>query len=345
MLKTGRPNGAHQDLTPPGEDGSLPNRRFTTSRLDEIEDVVCNIITPHRLVPTGRDKQVHAEFEHHGLSDLGLFHIRYGRKLSVELLGDHIDNFVTFVMSVTGSGHLRLGREELPLSSKHGLVFRPHVPKTIHYGSDSETLALVIDRAKITDYCMRMLGRDSSGELDFDPSLRLDDAAGLRWLRLIQYAEAEMGDPHSLIHFIPAARKRLEEMLMAGLLLGHRHNFSDALLRPQSAAAPHYVKRAEAFIEYHYSEPISLADIASHVSVSVRSLQNGFQQFRNTTPMAFLRSVRLSRVHGLLRQADPTTAKVTDLALQCGFNHMGEFAAAYKQVYGKHPSDTLLRKG
>ena len=81
---------------------ALPNSRFATSRLDEIEDVVCNIVTPHKLVPTGRGTEAHAEFEHYGQNDLGLFHIRYGRSLSVELLGDHIDNFVTFVMSTSG---------------------------------------------------------------------------------------------------------------------------------------------------------------------------------------------------------------------------------------------------
>ena len=322
----------------------MPNSRFATSRLDEIEDVVCNIVTPHKLVPTGRGTQAHAEFEHYGQNDLGLFHIRYGRSLSVELLGDHIDNFVTFVMSTSGKGHLRFGGEELPLSATDGLIFRPDVPKTIHYGSDSETLALVIDRNKITDYCRRLLGWDRAAALDFEPAFRLDDAAGRRWLRLLHYAEAEVSDPNSMVHFMDAARKRLEEMLMTGLLLGHQHNLTDALLKPQSTAAPHYVKHAEDFIEHHFSRPISLADIAAHVRVSVRSLQNGFQHFRNTTPMAFLRSVRLSRVHARLREADPTTTKVTEIAVQCGFNHMGQFAAAYKQAFGIHPSETLLKK-
>lgn len=344
MLKQGPLNGAAQTVWELREETPPKPCRLTTSRLDEIEDVVCNIITPHRLLPAGRGFEVDAQFEHHRLSDLSLFHIRYGRELAVEMLESHIDQFVTFVMSVTGRGHLRLGQHELPISSTQGLIFRPDLPKKLHYGADSETLALIIDREKITDFCMKILGRDPDGGLDFDPSVRLEDAVGQRWMRLVRYVEAEISNPNSLVHSVPAVRKQLEQMLMTGLLFGPRHNLSEALLQPQSAAAPHYVKRAEAFIEHHFAEPISLADIASHVSVSVRSLQNGFHHFRNTTPMAFLRSVRLKYVRSRLMEADPTVSTVTEIAMECGFNHMGEFAAAYKQAYGVHPSDTLLRK-
>jgi transcriptional regulator GlxA family with amidase domain len=131
--------------------------------------------------------------------------------------------------------------------------------------------------------------------------------------------------------------------MMTGLLLGHRHNFSDALIRPQSAAAPFYVKRAEAFIEANFSEPISLADIAAHAAISARSLQNGFRVFRDMTPMQFVRTMRLKNAHTNLLTADPTTTTTTDIAMRAGFSHMGEFAALYKKAYGVSPSHTLWR--
>ena len=132
-------------------------------------------------------------------------------------------------------------------------------------------------------------------------------------------------------------------MVLTRLLYGQKHNYSEALLQPQSAAVPFYVKRAEAFIEAHFAEPLSLADIAAQVGVSARSLQNGFQSFRNTTPMAFLRSVRLQKAHMALIAADPSLDTVTQIALTCGFSHMGEFGAAYKRTFGVTPRETLAR--
>jgi transcriptional regulator GlxA family with amidase domain len=140
-----------------------------------------------------------------------------------------------------------------------------------------------------------------------------------------------------------AARQQLEQTVLTGFLLSQTHTYSDALLRPQSAAAPFYVKRAEAFIEAHFSEPLSLADIAAHAGVSARSLQNGFQNFRNTTPMGFLRSLRLKHAHEMLLLSDPSTVTVTEIALRCGFGHLGEFATVYRHTFGEAPRQTLAR--
>jgi len=103
------------------------------------------------------------------------------------------------------------------------------------------------------------------------------------------------------------------------------------------------VKRAEAYIEAHFAEPLSLADIAAHAGVGARSLQSGFQNFRKVTPMAFLRSVRLQHARQALRKADPTVSTVTEIAMTCGFNHLGEFAALYGRAFGETPRQTLLR--
>jgi transcriptional regulator GlxA family with amidase domain len=90
----------------------------------------------------------------------------------------------------------------------------------------------------------------------------------------VDYAATELSNPLSLVRRIPAARQQLEQMVMTGFLLAHTHNHSGALLRPQSPAAPYYVRRAEAYIEAHFRDPLSLADIAAHAGVSARSLQN-----------------------------------------------------------------------
>jgi AraC-like DNA-binding protein len=133
-------------------------------------------------------------------------------------------------------------------------------------------------------------------------------------------------------------------MAMTTLLLSHAHNYSEALRRPQPRLAPGYVKRAEAYIEAHAGEPLSVAVLAAHVGASASSLHDGFQRFRNTTPMAHLRSVRLQRINAELRAAEPGRTAVTDVAMRWGFVHLGHFAAAYKKRFGESPSETLRHR-
>ena len=57
--------------------------------------------------------------------------------------------------------------------------------------------------------------------------------------------------------------------------------------------------------------------------------------------MAFLRARRLERAHTQL-SATPQRS-VAEVALECGFEHLGRFSGAYRQRFGESPSETLRR--
>jgi transcriptional regulator GlxA family with amidase domain len=71
--------------------------------------------------------------------------------------------------------------------------------------------------------------------------------------------------------------------------------------------------------------------------VSARRLQEAFREHLGTTPMEYLRSVRLDRVHAELRCG---AGGVTETAHRWGFTHLGRFAAAYRERFGVLPSET-----
>jgi AraC-like DNA-binding protein len=263
--------------------------------------------------------------------------------MRVSLREEAIDERIAFTMASGGNGQLIMDQREFSISERHGVVFSAGPLRILNYQEDCETSVLVMNGRKISECCAKLLGRELDTDVRFDTGFDLSTGNGQSWVRLFQYATAELSNPHSLFRHLPAARQQLEQTVLTGFLLGHAHTYSDALLRPQAAAAPHYVKRAEAYIESHFAEPLSLAEIAAQSGVSARSLQNGFQNFRNMTPMAFLRSIRLQRAHRALLAADPAIARVTDIALACGFNHMGEFASAYRHAFGGTPRQTLGR--
>ncbi|WP_198085076.1 helix-turn-helix transcriptional regulator [Variovorax sp. E3] len=103
------------------------------------------------------------------------------------------------------------------------------------------------------------------------------------------------------------------------------------------------VHRAEAFVEDRIDDlSLTVADIARASGVSIRALKSAFQEHRDTTPMAYLREIRLKQAREcLLNSAAGDTVTVTDIALAHGFFHLGRFAQLYKQHFDEAPSDTL----
>jgi AraC-like DNA-binding protein len=107
-------------------------------------------------------------------------------------------------------------------------------------------------------------------------------------------------------------------------------------------AHPRTLQRAVAFIDANAAEMITPADIAAASLVTVRAVQLAFRRHLDTTPLAYLRRVRLERAHAELLRADPARTTVTAVAYRWGFPSPSRFAAAYRQTYGIAPGKALL---
>jgi AraC family ethanolamine operon transcriptional activator len=100
------------------------------------------------------------------------------------------------------------------------------------------------------------------------------------------------------------------------------------------------VRDASAYAETR-SEPISVRQLANAVGVSPRTLEYAFREGLGTTPLNFMRRCRLNGALRELRSATRESKTVTEIATNWGFNDLGRFAAAYKQLFGFYPSQTL----
>ena len=85
-----------------------------------------------------------------------------------------------------------------------------------------------------------------------------------------------------------------------------------------------------------------MEEIARAADVPIRTLLNSFRQFRETSPMRYLRDLRLERAHAMLRRGEPH-ATVASVALDVGFAHLGRFSQDYAARFGERPSETLGR--
>jgi AraC-like DNA-binding protein len=120
-----------------------------------------------------------------------------------------------------------------------------------------------------------------------------------------------------------------------------------------NAAAPPYdrvatiynkplLRRGVEFIKAHADGPIGLADLAHHCGASLRTLQILFRSELHCTITQYTLRIRLERAYNMLKTAPPRTS-ITGVALQCGFNHLSQFAQSYRGAFGELPSSTLQR--
>lgn len=111
--------------------------------------------------------------------------------------------------------------------------------------------------------------------------------------------------------------------------------------RDRSDASPATLRRAIAFVDEHAHEDIAGAEIAAAAGVTIRAVQLAFRRHLDTTPLGYLRRVRLDYAHRQLAAADPQHESVTAVAYRWGFASSSRFAAYYRKAYGVLPSHTL----
>ncbi|TMV82944.1 helix-turn-helix domain-containing protein [Thioclava sp. BHET1] len=128
------------------------------------------------------------------------------------------------------------------------------------------------------------------------------------------------------------------------LIVEHLQTLMDLGEELARGSVPQTGKRlatAEAFMEAHYADPLSVADIAVACGLGIRSLQAAFRAQHGASPRLRLTEIRLDNAYSQLASGRPTS--VTEVALGCGFVHLGRFARGYHQRFGEFPSETLRR--
>lgn len=117
-----------------------------------------------------------------------------------------------------------------------------------------------------------------------------------------------------------------------------------AISRPRPTASTPFthwklVQEACARVRDTLDQAPTVAQLCVDLGVSRRTLQNGFHQVLNVSPLNYLKAVRL----GQARRALKRVGSVTEAATACGFWHFGHFSHDYQTMFGERPSDTLRR--
>ncbi|MHC1559660.1 helix-turn-helix domain-containing protein [Actinomycetospora sp. C-140] len=194
------------------------------------------------------------------------------------------------------------------------------------------------------------IGAELSGlepsAVSFTSAAPVSSALAGYWCRLSTHVHDEVLDSDALMGE-PLVRANTLRGLAVALLATFPNTALDVLSEPGGAgdaAEPATVRRAVEFMDAHAHEDIGLTEIADAARIGARSLQLAFRRHRDTTPLEYLRRVRLEGAHRDLLDADPTRGdRVESIAARWGFAHPGRFSVIYREHFGQSPSATLRR--
>jgi AraC family ethanolamine operon transcriptional activator len=104
------------------------------------------------------------------------------------------------------------------------------------------------------------------------------------------------------------------------------------------------VRKVEDYLDQAGTVPVHISEICGKLNVSRRTLHRAFHDALSIGPVTFLQRRRLCDVRSAIRDGDPATTTIAEIALQHGFLNLGRFSGYYRSLFGEYPSETLGRR-
>ena len=300
---------------------------------------ISKIFAPHKTKPGGGGR-FEARHHHARLAALSFNYFQF--RPSVTITAKPTTRYYLLLIPQAGRCVVTCGGAPVEVAPGTVSMVNPVAPLTMEWLDDCAQLVVKFDRAALEAALAARLGRAVTRPILFDIARPTPIADCRSLLRFVEFAVSAIEDERGA----DLPEEPFEHLFYSLVLSELRHTHSDALARPRPRAAPYYVKRVEEFVNLHAENTITVDDMVAVSGVSARSLFNGFRAFRNMGPMAYLKRVRLERVHAeLAAPPSDNRRRVTEIATAWGFSHLGNFAKDYKKQFGESPSTTLRRRG
>jgi len=97
------------------------------------------------------------------------------------------------------------------------------------------------------------------------------------------------------------------------------------------------------YIEVNKNEHIAISQLTEVSNMSERTLQLAFLEKYSVSPKEYIINLKLNDVRIKLVKSKKGKGAISHFAKESGFNHLGQFAAAYKKLFNELPKDTLKR--
>jgi AraC-like DNA-binding protein len=314
-----------------------PRPLLVTQDLEEAQHYITDVYIPHNL-QTRDGRALDFKLRYLASERLTVGHLVYGADAEL-LVPPMLD---CYHMNLTLSGQTMVsqkGRWAATQAKQSGVLFRPDDPFTVRWSPEAVQYAVKLPRRPLEAHLSKLINRPVERPIAFDLGFDLASPTGQSLLSAVNYLRVELSRPGGISE-MPLARDQLESLVLTQLLLTIPNAFTELLTAPGQPAQRGKVRRAIEMIEANPQAELSLGNLAVAAGVTGRQLQRGFKETVGMSPMAYVRAVRLDRVHAELQEGAGATS-VTDVAMRWGFFHLSRFAQQYRQRFGQLPSETV----
>ena len=306
---------------------------LTSQDIDEIPTVLSGWEMEWRQLSRGcfRGQLKFAQFE-----SIALFYLSWDQ--AVQIQGSFPPETICFGIEISSQGKavwrgFKYSNQDVLISSDREIDLK--VPAGYEMFIVAVERELLLEYADLQQRCLcqedlrKNLGRANSAALNAIKAYLQSNFALLK---------LDLDDPQ----IYPDAQSVTQDVvsLLITVLLS-TEDFSAQL--SHSLQRVQLVKQLEQYMLAHLDQPLTIEQLCAIAGISERSLNNYFHDLLDISPIAYFKALRLNRVRSALKLADPTIDKVTSIAKQLGFQHMGYFSMDYKAMFGESPSKTLWR--
>lgn len=307
-----------------------------------ISGYMSSAFRPNRSII--RRKSTYAAFRHNslqfGTTTFNL--VRYGIEARVD--APPANEIFLAMFTLSGTARVNQGKHQFSTSPGSFCMLNPNRHLKIDLSEDFEQLTLKICGDAMRRALLQLTHREIKDPLEFAPTAYPINGKAASFAHLVKTVCIDAQSPEQGFNH-PTVCRHLEDAMVNLLLTEFTHNYSSMMATSLQTLVPYFLKRAEEYINANLTEPISVVDVATVTGTSVRSLQNAFRQYRQTTLTAYLRNQRLHSVRQNLLSAAANGLTVTEVALAHGFTHLSKFSHYYKTLFGESPSQTKTGLG
>ncbi|GHB73913.1 transcriptional regulator [Streptomyces viridiviolaceus] len=313
-----------------------PRLRFRTTDLDIARTQVTKTFAEHDM-SVGDRATLDCRLDLTPSGRLTLARLGYGT--DVTIFGPPMRSVYHVNLPVSGASTVQQnGTTRTSTAGRSGIAMLPNGPVTMWWSPDGVQYAIKLPKELLEAHAAKLTGRPVDGGIRFALEFDLSSAPGQMLNATVSFLYAELLRPDGLAT-MPTVRHELESALMTQLLMTIPSQLSETLHGKPAHSRRTRIMQVVEYIDEHPHLELSTADLAAVAGIGERSLQAGFRDLVGMSPRAYVRVVRLDRVH--LELSTGTPESVTDVAARWGFFHPGRFAQQYRDRFGVLPSDTV----
>ncbi|MGB6222080.1 helix-turn-helix domain-containing protein [Haloferula sp.] len=210
-------------------------------------------------------------------------------------------------------------------------------------GEDVRTVALLIDESLLRERIEAWLPSSHSLWDSLDGHMLADTPASRHFGQVAEWVLG-LALQRSESLAVPAVRAQLSERLLLALANAVNAQEESAVLGcPTARHRGRIVRQMTDYLHAHPNRTMELSDLCQLTGYSARSIAHACQTVLETSPIRYLKPLRLNQARILLREGSHDSTTVSQCAHFAGFSHFGRFAADYRRMFGESPSKTLER--